>query len=101
MPAASAAIVAEGTSNAAVSACYTAGLVGIPAGVVSPLAVVTSIMAESTSLSACLGNMLARVAGTAADVARGVAEAASTKTAWRCRRSREKVVRVGLAEVFL
>ena len=101
MPAASAAIVAEGTSNAAVSACHTVGLVGIPAGMVSPLAVVTSIIAESISLSACRGNVLARVVGTAADVARGVAEAANMKAAWRCRRSREKVVRVGLAEVFL
>ena len=45
------------------------------------MAVVTSIMAESTSLSAYLRNMLARVAGTAADVARGVAEAASMKAA--------------------
>ena len=83
MPAASAVIVAKGISNAAVSACHTVGLVGIPTGVVSPLAVVTSIMAEYTSLSACLGNMLARVAGTVADVARGVAEAASMKAAQR------------------
>ena len=81
MPAASAAIVAKWTSNAALSACHTAGLVGIPAGVVSPLAVVTSIMAESTSLSACLGNMLARVAGTAAYMTRGAAEAANMKAA--------------------
>lgn len=81
IPAASAAIVAKGISSAAVTACHTAGLVDVPVGMVSPLAVVISIMAESTSLSACLGNMLARVAGTAADVARGMVEAASTKVA--------------------